>query len=387
MSKKVFELAFIGGGLNSAIGYTHFIASQMDHRFKLKSACFSKDPSINAQTAELWGENDLRLHQDWQTLLEMEKNKIDAVCILTPTPSHKQIVSKALQLGHNVICEKTLCMDLQEALEIQEILKQTQGFLAITYNYTGYAMLRELRAMITKGDFGIIHNIQIEMPQEGFLRLEQDKKPHPQKWRMQDGTLPIISLDLGVHCQNIVSFLTHQSPTQVVATSKSNGHFSHIIDDVNILACFQENLIVNMWYSKSALGHRNGLKVSVYGQKMSATWIQNHPEELLINTQNGEKIIKDRASPLDTNTAKLPRYNRFKAGHPAGFIEAFGNYYNDIANALEQFYHEKKWTSDYVFGITSAIKELAFLEAVAKSSQSQKFEAIDPVPMRKRGQK
>lgn len=42
MSKRVLRLAIIGGAVDSAVGYTHLIASQMDHHFELVSACFSR---------------------------------------------------------------------------------------------------------------------------------------------------------------------------------------------------------------------------------------------------------------------------------------------------------------------------------------------------------
>lgn len=376
MSKKIFDLGFIGGGIGSAIGYTHFIASQMDHRFKIKAGCFSQNQTNNLKTAQLWGDEDLKLYNDWESLLEKQKDNLDAICVLTPTPTHKQIVSKALKLKYAVICEKTLCMNSNEALEIKNIVEETNGFLAITYNYTGYHMLRELKAMIKNKDFGRIHNIQIEMPQEGFICSNNAKKPNPQKWRMSDFHIPIISLDLGVHCQNMIYFLIGKYPKSVVSSIKSNGYFKHIADDVNILALYGDNLTVNMWYSKSAIGYRNGLKVRIYGNKMSACWLQTNPEELFLNTAQGEKIIKDRASPLNQNIGNLLRYNRFKAGHPSGFIEAFGNYYSDIADTLKNFLKTKKFSSDYVFGIKEALKELKFFEAVSKSEKTKKFEKI-----------
>ena len=32
---KKLKLGFIGGGVNSAVGYTHIVASQMDNRFEI----------------------------------------------------------------------------------------------------------------------------------------------------------------------------------------------------------------------------------------------------------------------------------------------------------------------------------------------------------------
>jgi hypothetical protein len=52
---RPLSLGFIGGGINSAIGLTHNIASQMDGHFQLTTGCFSRDTSLNQQTGRAWG--------------------------------------------------------------------------------------------------------------------------------------------------------------------------------------------------------------------------------------------------------------------------------------------------------------------------------------------
>src|SRR5690606_41004609 len=59
-------------------------------------------------------------------------------------------------------------------------------------------------------------HVQIEMPQEGFVRLDaKGEKPLPQAWRLKDGFIPTISLDLGVHLHHLMAFLTGKSPLKV----------------------------------------------------------------------------------------------------------------------------------------------------------------------------
>ena len=80
----------------------------------------------------------------------------------------------------------------------------------------------------------------------------------------------------------------------------------------------------------------------------------------------------DRAS--NAKVASLPRYTRFKAGHPAGFNEALANLYFDIHAALSGFKVNGKQESEEVFGADLAVEGLDFLEAMVRSSHSRRLE-------------
>lgn len=367
----VLKLAIIGGGLNSAVGYTHLIASQLDHRWELVAACFSSQYVNNQKTIEAWNLSNIRIYNSWEDLLHKEKNKIDAVAILTPTTLHYKMVTKSLDLGIPTICEKALTTSYSEAKELCKLQKKMNGFLAVTHNYTGYPMIREL-AKNYKNYLGIIKQIQIEMPQEGYARLDSNnKKITPQAWRLVDGDIPSVSLDLGTHLQHIIYYLTGEDPDSLVAVENSFGLFEKIIDDVSIIANYPSGMKSVMWYGKSALGHRNGLRLRVYGTEGSAEWYQMDPEHLVICDIYGNKKIIDRAS--EVTCANEQRYQRFKSGHPAGFIEAFANLYVDIADKLIEYQTTKKMDKKWVYGATQATETLKILELASKSSKEKKW--------------
>lgn len=371
---KTIKVAFLGGGINSAVGSVHRIALEMDKKFELVSGCFSLDQKINESTANEYGIHHSRLYADLQTLLAQEKKNIDAIIILTPTPQHMSDVIACLKASIPVICEKALATSINEAREIRKTLEKTKGFLAVTYNYTGYPMLRELKNIIRHGKLGEIEQIHIEMPQEGFARLNKEGKPQkPQAWRLCDKTLPTISLDLGVHLHHLIHYLTNEKPLEVVAQQNRFGAFKQVVDNTICIANYTNDLVCNIWYSKSALGHRNGLRVRIYGDQGSAEWYQAAPEELLFYDNLGRQQIIDRAN-IDVEIANQGRYNRFKAGHPSGFIEAFANHYSDVANSLEAFLLSGEQPgSDHVFGIENATEGLLMLEAIAQSSKERSW--------------
>ena len=146
--KEPLKIGFIGGSIDSAIGYTHYIASQMDHMFKLSAGSFSRDENINKKTALTWGIEFNHLYLDRKDLLENEFSFLDAVVILSPTPNHYEMIMFALDLGYSVISEKALAMTYKEGLDIVKKVDEKKAFLVVTHNYTGYPMIRELQQKI-----------------------------------------------------------------------------------------------------------------------------------------------------------------------------------------------------------------------------------------------
>jgi predicted dehydrogenase len=378
---KSFPLAlgFIGGGLSSAIGKTHFGASQLDGKWNVEAGCFSRQTQNNLDTANAWHIKPDRLYDSWESFLEKEVQKLDAVAVLTPTPGHVRIVCSLLERRIPVICEKPLVSSLSEISSIQKVLRQDDQFLAVTFNYSGYPMVRELREQIKDGTFGKIKQIRFEVPQEVFMRSSnlRSNSTLPQSWRLKDGSIPTICLDLGVHLHHLTYFLIGEEPTQTMAEFSNYSSYSNLVDDILMWLKFESGIKGSFWMSKSALGNRNGLQLNIYGDKGSATWVQTEPETLKLFGDDGTCTILDRAGR--TMICGSPRYNRYKAGHPAGFLEAFANLYSDIADALIQFDETGVHQNPYVFGFDHSVKGLNLFAAACKSNEYGSWEELKPV--------
>ena len=374
MPEKTLKLGVVGGAPTSAAGYAHYVAARMDGLWQIEAGAFSRRADTNRAAADTYGVAANRVHENLEALLAKESSALDAVSILTPTPDHHGMVKACLEEGMPVICEKALAMTSAEARELQDLCRKRNGFLAVIYNYSGYPMVRELRAMIRDGVLGEILHFQAEMPQEGFLRTdEKGNKPVPQDWRQKDGPVPTLHLDLAVHLHELIYYLTGEKPLEVVADQASRGWFP-VIDNVSCLARYSNDVQGQLWFSKCALGHRNGMRLRIYGSKASAEWHQLNPEELLISFADGRRQILDRAS--GAKVASLTRYNRFKAGHPAGFNEALANLYSDIHAALMGYKATGLQESDEVFGADLAVEGLKFLEAVVKSCATRGWQKV-----------
>lgn len=376
MSATPLALGFIGGGLNSAVGLTHKIAAQMDGYWQLNAGCFSTHKEVNTDTAQAWQVPAERVYDDWRQMLQHEQGQLDAVVVLTPTPQHVSTVVAAIEQGYPVICEKALATSSAEVRIIRSTVEAHHGFLAVTYNYAGYPMLRELQHLISQGRLGTLQQIHIEMPQEGFLRLDRNAhKASPQAWRLHDHTVPTLSLDLGVHVHQIIHFLSHQQPLEVVASSNNYGLFDGIVDNTLCIAQYSGDLQCQIWFGKTALGHSNGLRVRVYGEQGSAEWFQLQPDSLTVSDNTGTKSIIERsASQLELAAAS--RYNRFKPGHPSGFLEAFANLYTDLAERLTNFNATPTHANTTNADLDIAEQGLTMLEAMQTSAREHCWQAV-----------
>jgi predicted dehydrogenase len=135
-----------------------------------------------------------------------------------------------------------------------------------------------------------------------------------------------------------------------------------------------------MRYGKSALGHRNGLRVEIFGARGTIDWAQETPEVFTFCDSFGNKLAYDRGS-LELSVSRQDRYQRFKAGHPAGFIEALANYYWDIAVALRE--HKtgrgaRFFPDTQVFNADHALEGMRLMEAIHISSRQRRW--VDVIP-------
>lgn len=372
------KVAFVGGAFDSAVGRAHRVAIEMDQRFELVAGCFSRNQTKSVDSALKYRINPSRAYSDLNSLLKYESEDLDVIMILSPQDQHFSQLKKCLDKDVPIVCEKALVASVAEGLEIQELLTAKNRLVAVTYNYTGYPMVRELKSMIESGVFGKIQQVYIEMPQEGFARMSECGEPvTPQEWRLRDGDIPTISLDLGVHLHMLVKFLTNAHPEEVVATSSTRGNFHEVTDNVQCLAKYSENIDCNIWYSKTAFGYRNGLRLRIFGTKGGAEWVQDNPEYLQFADNEGGKYCLDRASK-NSKIANQIRYERFKAGHPAGFLEAFANYYSDIADVIQRFKDTRNIDfGEYVFGVEESLEGLKMLEAISRSTSSGQWERVN----------
>lgn len=368
------KLLVIGGGINSAVGRVHRDAMALSsYHWQIEAGAFSRNEKLNLLSHQFWG-IDYAAHYSAEEILEHYSPHANdfLVLILTETSSHYDFISKAAHLGFSVICEKSLTSNTDELRQLQHNYPSPNYFIRTTFNYSGYPMVRELKALVTEGYIGQPHQLILEMPQEGLVRpplIQGEYKP-PQAWRLLDGSIPTVCLDLGVHLHHLMLYTTSLTP-EPVSASFSNFTQYDSIKDTLFCNFSDKKQAVNgsMWFTKSAIGTRNGMNIRIFGSAGSVCWTQQHPEHLHLALPTGELRTIDRAS--NCLVANAPRYERMKAGHPSGYIEAFANIYDDIASEYIDWKSTGLDADNCLLGPYPSLKGLDFFEDCVSLSAAE----------------
>ena len=359
--KKPLKLSFIGGGVNSSIGSIHFMASQLDSNFSVVSGFFSRDKKDNKKSQKKYNISKHRVYNDLDSLLLSERNKIDFFVVLTPTPDHYEILKKLVLSNVNIIVEKPILSNSEEVKRLKNYLKKFSKKIYVVHNYIGYPAIREIQQLIKANKFGKLLNFKLQMAQESFLR-GQKKDQRVKLWRRYDYKIPNLFLDLGIHLFNLSFFLINKKPKSVLSDVQK---IRNLVTDAKILLKYDPKTSGMFWISKSSLGSRNDLRIELYFEKASIKWSHEDFESIYLYFPNG--ITKKIDRSVQSKLLNQDRYNRYRMGHPSGFIEAFSNMYEDIA---QNFLNKK---NHFVFDHNHAFDGIKFFEFCTKSMKIEKW--------------
>ena len=162
--KSKIRLGILGGGGDSLIGIVHRIASSMHDSYTIIGGVFNPDYSENLKFAKEIGLNESRIYEDYDKMIEEElkldeTERMQVVSILTPNFLHYPMAKKLLENNFSVICEKPMTTTYDEALDLEQIYKSKKLTFAVTYTYTGYPMIRQMKEMIKNGVIGDIQRV------------------------------------------------------------------------------------------------------------------------------------------------------------------------------------------------------------------------------------
>jgi predicted dehydrogenase len=335
--QRKVRLGMVGGGLGSNIGETHRYAARLDNRYALVAGVFASDAERSRDFAAALDIAPERRYSSWQEMAEQEARRedgIEVVSIMTPNNSHYAIARVFLEQGIDVICDKPLTTDLEQALTLMRLARKSDLVFGVTYNYSGYPMVRQARDMIRNGELGKIRLVQVEHA-SGWASTLLEAEGHKQAlWRTTPGIAGKSSVvgDLGTHAHHLARFITGLEISEVSAELSSIVPGRQADDNAHIKLRFNNGAKGMMWVSMVAAGNLHGQRIRVYGEKGNLEWVQEQPNELILRPSDGPQQTIARGFGWLSPAAQ--RASRLGPGHPEGFIAAFANIYSDIADAV-----------------------------------------------------
>ena len=385
--KRKLRMGMVGGGRGAFIGGVHRRAAALDGEIELVAGAFSSDPKKSALSGKDFYLKPSRVYASYQEMAEKEKalpenERIDFVTIVVQNYLHFDVAKTFLEAGFNVICDKPVTLDLDQARELRKIINKSKKVFALTHNYTGYPMVKLARQMVRKGELGELIKVVCEYPQGYAITALTGEDKAIANWRADPKIAGISNCmgDIGTHAENLVHYITGLEIDRLCADLSVNIPGRTLDDDGNVLVRFKGGARGIIYASQVSNGDENDLNIRVYGTKRSLEWHQEEPNALLVKDARSPRQIYRRGNDYVTGAAA--DNTRIPFGHPEGFIEAFANVYNAAAVAIRDERagkYPRKSGYDYP-DIRDGIIGMAFIETVVKSSKSKekwvKFPAI-----------
>ena len=370
MSSKKIRLGLVGGGIGAFIGEVHRIAARLDDRYELVAGAFSSEPRRAADSAAELRIDPARSYNSFEEMAKKEsklRQGIEVVSIVTPNHLHCPAAKAFLKAGIHVICDKPLSTTLEDAEEVESLVKESGLIFAITYNYSGYPMVRHAREMVASGKLGNIRVIQVEYAQDWLATNIEAKGQKQAAWRTDPelaGAGGSIG-DIGTHAFHLAEFISGLEAKSLLADLDTFVSGRKLDDNANILLHYSNGAKGMLWSSQVASGQENALRIRLFGDKGGLEWAQEDPNYLHY-TQLGEshQVLTRGGHGLAEAAVSA---TRTPAGHPEGFLEGFANLYRDIADMIEANRTGKSVTT-LVPNVTDGVKGIRFVEKAVNSS-------------------
>lgn len=364
----------IGGGEGSQIGPAHRLGSGLDDLFEFCAGALDHRPDEGRAYAQRLGLATDRCYGDWKEMLEGERNRddrIDLVTVATPNSTHYEITKAFLQAGFHVLCEKPMTMTVEEGEDIVKTAESSGSICAVNYGYTGYSLVRHMRAMIARGDLGQIRLVNCEFSHGHHADAADADNPRV-RWRYDPAQAGVSAqfADCGIHAMHMASFVTGQQVTKLSADIVSCIASRKLEDDAMVNFRMDGGAVGRLWTSSVAIGRQHGLGIQVFGEKGGLRWSQEQPNQLYWMPLNERlQIIERGESDL---SPEANRTTRVTIGHAEGMPLAFANIYKDLAEAINAAKQNRAIDSaaDLYPRANDGLRSMAAVKAVAESGAS-----------------
>ena len=329
----------VGGGRGAFIGGVHRKVIALDGEAVLVAGALSTDPERARASGLDLGLEASRSYGSWPEMLEGElalppEERVELVSIVTPNHVHYEVAKAFSEAGIHVVCDKPLVNTEEEADDLVSTVAREGIVFGVTYNYTGYPLVRQAREMVRNGELGELRKVIVEYNQ-GWLARAVEATGNPQaEWRTDPARSGVAGAigDIGSHAENLAAAITGRRVTHICADLTSFVERRRLDDDGNALLRFEGGARGVLIASQIEIGAENDLRIRVFGTDGSLDWRQEEPNQLIHDALDQPRSILSRGNGYLCAAAQ--KASRIPPGHPEGYLEAFANVYLGVFEAI-----------------------------------------------------
>jgi len=305
------RMGMVGGGEGAFIGEVHRWASRLDGEIELVCGAFSRDADNTARTGQLLGLDASRCYSDFETMMSAEaalpeSERMEFVAIVTPNHVHFPVAKAALEAGFHVLSDKPATLNLDEAKALREIVAKNPK---LAYGLTH-----------TYLGYPLVNEARAIVEAGGIGKVRKVFVEYIQGW---------------------------------LAKEVDNKQADWRTDPAGVKGTLSA--------SQVCVGNENSLSIRVYGETGGLEWRQEEPNTMIRTyLDKPTEVLRAGNGYLSAETQSG---FRTPPGHPEGYLEAFANVYREFALALRN-------EGGVATGIDGAVRGMAFVEALLKSSNN-----------------
>jgi predicted dehydrogenase len=375
--ERPLRWGMVGGGRTGQVGYKHRTGALRDNTaYRLVCGAFDLDAARGRDFGVNLGVDGDRLYPDYKTLIAEEAKRddgVEVVTIATPNFTHHEITKACLEAGLHVICEKPLFFTIAECKEVDRLAEDKGLIVGVTYGYSAYPMLLQMRSMVAEGKIGDVRMVDLTYI-HGFSSGDDADASEAQKWRTDPTTSgPTFVLgDVSTHTYYMSQVILPDMKISRLLCDRQSFIKSRapLEDNAYVLFHYDNGAVGRLWCSSVAAGSMEAQTIRIVGSKASLIWREAVPNELWYDVQGQPNQCMHHGMPY---LSKLSLdSDRFDALHTEGLGESWSNIYLRIAQAIDAANRGDQATLDNLIypGIKAGTDGVRWLENCVRSADA-----------------
>jgi len=311
--------------------------------------------------------------------LMIDEQCLDFIHICTPNNTHFEIAKYAIAKGVNIMLEKPMTFNSDEAKELFTLAKEANIIHAVNFHNRLYPACAYIKDIISKGTLGEVISIH-GMYVQDWLLYDTDYS-----WRLnveESGSTRTIA-DIGSHWIDLVEYMSGLRVEAVLAdfktvypirkkavgdvqtfsTVKAEAYEDIKIeteDIASLLFRLSNGAIGNAFFSQMCAGKKNKIELLISGTKATVEWSLDTHSNVTVGYRDKPSKVIPKDHLMMKNVSGMFDY---PAGHTEGYPDAFKQVFKQIYSNVEKPSYASFYDGYRQMVINEKIYESAKLES------------------------